>query len=81
MNGAVPPLRRGGHDDTPAPPLHEIWPESPDGIRRPREVYIDLDVPVIVLHLKQRFEGLDAGIGEQDVDTAELSLGQSSGIS
>ena len=46
--------------------------ESPNGVGRAREVNVDLDVPVVVLHLQQRFEGLNAGIGEQDVDAAEL---------
>jgi hypothetical protein len=36
------------------------------------EVHVDLRVPVRVIHLEQWFEGLDAGIGEQDVDAPEF---------
>jgi hypothetical protein len=36
-------------------------------IRRAREVHVNLDVPVRILHLQQRPECLDSGICKQDV--------------
>jgi hypothetical protein len=32
-------------------------------------------VPVLIFHLQQGFEGLDAGVGYNNVDTPELCLG------
>ena len=48
--------------------------EGTDGVCCARQVDVDRDLPVRILHLEQRMKALDAGIGEQNVDAAEFAF-------
>jgi hypothetical protein len=55
--------------------------EGPNGVRCARQVDVDRDVPVRILHLEQRMEILDASICEQDVDAPEFLFASDGGCS
>ena len=56
----------------PPPRLTNVGREGANGVGRARQVDIDRDMPVRVLHLEERMEALDARIGEQNINAAEF---------
>ncbi len=58
----------------PCAAVHHGGSEGADGVRRSGEVDVNGDVPVGVLHLQQGSKLLDAAIGKENVDAAELAL-------
>ncbi len=58
-------------DDATAAVLDQIGRNGADGVACAIEIDVDLVVPVIVCHFKDRLEGLDSGIRKQDIDLAE----------
>ena len=56
------------------PPRSTMWGvKATQRVGRAGQVHVDLVVPVGVPPLQDRLERLDAGVGEQDVDPAELA--------
>ncbi len=64
--------RRQDHAAAAAPDHRRT--EGADSVRRPREIHVNLVVPICILHIEDRLECLDARIGEQDIEAAEFLL-------
>lgn len=69
----MPALCGGGDGDAARSLLDHLGHDHSEHVGRSREVGVDLVAPVVVVHLGNGPERLDAGVRERDVDSSEAA--------